>query len=178
MCRYTGSYNYFRRVGLKVRDYLSNNSGATTLEFTFFITSFLVMLFFFLELCRVIFISAALDLAVAESGRAASFDSQASVNYRDSFTNSLKKNSSLWPYLGNDNDITIKDVRYCLDVEQLVNNTCSAAQTPKGSTLAIYSIEYNYNPVLANVFMMDTFKKSMLQRDVVYVQQYELVKTP
>ena len=168
----TGRFNRVTRLGSS----LTNESGATTLEFTFFITSFLIILFFFIELCRVIFISAALDLAVAQSGRAASFDSNAAVNYTAVFKKSLAENSRLWPFLGNDDDIEIKPIKYCVDVQQLIDDTCSSTQSPSGSVLAIYSIQYAYSPVLAKLLLMSNFNNSMLKREVIYVQQYELVQ--
>lgn len=167
----TGRFNQLTKLG----SCLTKESGATTIEFTFFITSFLIILFFFIELCRVIFISSALDLAVAQSGRAASFDSNAAVNYATVFKKSLAENSKLWPFLGNDNDIEIKPIKYCLDVQQLIDNTCSSTQSPSGSALAIYSIRYAYSPVLAKLLLMSNFNNSMLNREVIYVQQYELV---
>ncbi|KGA48793.1 putative tight adherance operon protein [Yersinia frederiksenii] len=165
---------YSNKLVLIIRERVKSDSGAISLEFALLIGPFLLLVFLFLEICRVIFISAALDLAVAESGREASFDSRASINYRTSFIHSLENNSQLWPWLGNSDAITIEDVLYCRTVEELVANNCLASTPASGAKLAVYSIKYQYSPVLAQLFFLSSFKDSLLSRKVVYVQHYEL----
>jgi tight adherence protein E len=168
-------YMYSNKLVLTIRERIRSDSGAISLEFALLIGPFLLLVFLFLEICRVIFISAALDLAVAESGRSASFDSSTATNYRASFIHSLENNSQLWPWLGNSDDIDIEDVLYCRNVEELVANSCCASTPASGAKLAVYSIKYHYNPVLAQLFLLSSFKASLLSRKVVYVQHYELV---
>ncbi|MDA5483270.1 TadE/TadG family type IV pilus assembly protein [Yersinia intermedia] len=165
---------YSNKFILTIRQKIRSDSGATSLEFALLIGPFLLLIFLFLEICRVIFISAALDLAVAESGREASFDSRSSVNYRTSFIHSLEKNSQLWPWLGSSDAIIIGDVLYCRTVDELVASNCRASTAASGAKLAIYSIKYQYNPVLTQLFFLSSFKDSLLSRKVVYVQHYEL----
>lgn len=153
---------------------IKDERGAITLEFTLLISFFLILTFYFIELCRIIFLSAAIDLAVAEAGRSASFDGSSVGNYKRSFISSLNENIRLWPFLSSNDTIDVDNVLYCGTVSDLVNDACSETWSSGSAKIAVYRVRYSYHPVLTSLIFLDNFSVSMLSRTVAYVQYYDL----
>lgn len=165
---YTHDNNHLWLVRIK------DEKGAITLEFSLLVSLFVSLTFFFIELCRIIFLSSALDLAVTEAGRSASFDSRSVGNYKQSFIASLNNNIKLWSFIGSDDAIDVDDVLYCADVSELVNGTCHVSWDSGSAKIALYRVKYRYNPTLSSLLLLDNFSKTMLSRSVAYVQYYDL----
>ncbi|GKX51702.1 TadE/TadG family type IV pilus assembly protein [Budvicia aquatica] len=141
--------------------------GAIAIELSLVLIPFLVSIFFIIELCRVMYLSSALDLVLAESGRYISLKDGVS-EYSAEFERALDENVKFWPLLYTGNKITVT-VKQCKDISEIINFTCITGGASTDKSLAIYSFKYNYEPVF--FFFGSSFFTSVFERNIVYVQE-------
>ncbi|WP_080660659.1 TadE/TadG family type IV pilus assembly protein [Serratia fonticola] len=141
--------------------------GAVAVEISLIFFPFIFIILFMFEICRVIYISSALDLAVAEASRYAAISQISEVGYQKVFIDKLNKDIPLMPLLTADKNIYV-NVNYCSTIEDVIINNCDSISNEK--PLAIYTVGYNYT-LLFDTFEMATLN-SYLQRSVIYVQEY------
>lgn len=141
-------------------------SVAVEISLIFIPLIFIILLIF--ELCRIVYISSSLDLAVAEASRYAAISTMTEENYQTVFYDKLNKDIPLWPLLTKDENIYV-DVNYCSTINDIIADNCNNIADQK--SLAIYKVGYNYT-LLFSILPTGSLN-SYLQRTVVYVQEYQ-----
>lgn len=147
---------------------LLERKGSVSVEVSLIFIPLVSIILLIFELCRIVYISSALDLAVAEASRYAAISTSPSEDYRKVFFNKLKKDIPLFPLLAKDDSLYI-EVKYCNSVSDIINETCNNDASKK--KLAIYHVGYNYT-LLFSFFSLESVD-SYLQRTVIYVQEYQ-----
>lgn len=157
------------RIFLAKDNWFRNNDGSATIEFSLVLIPFLSSLLFIMELCRVMYLSAAIDLVVAESGRYVSLEPSV-TDYTGRFNRMLNDNIVLWPLLSSGQPVYVS-VYHCEKVLDLIDKggRCSSDDTSSKKVLAVYSIAYKYKPLFF-IFSKGHFD-SLLSRDVIFVQE-------
>ncbi|ENW6032992.1 TadE/TadG family type IV pilus assembly protein [Salmonella enterica] len=146
-----------------------NDEGSASVEFTIVLIPFLASLLFIMELCRVMYLTAAVDLVLAESGRYISLE-PAVADYSVSFNKMLNDNIVLWPLLSSGQSVDVS-VYHCDKISDLLNITssCTLADDTGKKVLAIYSVTYHYKPLF--FFFSAGHFDSLFIRRVVYIQE-------
>ncbi|VTR57431.1 Flp pilus assembly protein TadG [Serratia fonticola] len=111
--------------------------GAVAVEISLIFFPFIFIILFMFEICRVIYISSALDLAVAEASRYAAISQISEVGYQKVFIDKLNKDIPLMPLLTADKNIYV-NVNYCSTIEDVIINNCDSISNEKTSCY-IYS---------------------------------------
>lgn len=150
--------------------FINNQRGSALVEVSFVIFPFIMTVLFIAEICRITFISASLDLALAESGRMSSV-SYSSENYKSNFEKSLKDKLTSWPLFSRDVKIE-QSIKSCSDIDMLIASParCSSEQH-KNNPLALYSVKIEYKPVF--FIFPSNFVNNELQRSVVLIQEFQ-----
>lgn len=150
----------------------TKQNGTISIEFVATVPILIILILFFLEMCRMISLCAAIDLALAESGRYTARASISDHQYKQQFISDLKKrNKSLFNYFlpsayDGDKGIDV-NVTYCASLQDIINNNCNDNSTLK---LAIYNINYNYKPLFLS--LPNSIKnKISFHRKIVYIQE-------
>ncbi|KAB0304195.1 pilus assembly protein [Vibrio fortis] len=151
------------------------NKGVASIEFVFGFMSFWLMCVCFIELSYLSFISSVNDLIITESVRESKINQG---NYKDSFKQLVSENTQMWAGIIDENKFRMS-IYYIDSVNTLAGiiEPCSVIEgesftqcgSPKGSAIAIYSIEYQYKPIF-NFLLNDDF---ILKREVLSIQEYE-----
>lgn len=150
----------------------TKQNGIISIEFVAAVPILFILLLFFLEMCRMISLCAAIDLALAESGRYTARASISDRQYRQQFMQDLRnRTNSLFNYFlpsayDGDKGINV-NVTYCASLQDIINNNCNDNRTLK---LAIYNINYDYKPLFLS--LPNSIKnKISFHRKIVYVQE-------
>ncbi len=165
-----------RTVIRKIWRSASREEGVITIEFSFIFIIFVFFIFLMFEICRFMYISASVDLTLAEAARITS-RSENIYDYSDLFDTHITEQSAFWAMFINPENFTLK-VTHCSSVIEAMNGKCV---TSDGSDypLAVYSAGYRYRPLLfafdnnASVKKLLTSLQGTLNRRLVYVQEYE-----
>ncbi len=148
---------------------ICDNSGAASVEFSVVLIPFLASLLFIMELCRILYLTAAVDLVLAESARYISLE-PSSTDYSLSFNQMLNDNIVLWPLLASDQPVNVS-VSHCEKITDLRNMAikCTTDDVDGKKVLAVYSLTYHYKPL----FFLFSYGKfdSLLSRKVVFIQE-------
>ena len=157
---------------MKLRKY---NKGVASIEFVFGFMAFWAMCVCFIELSYLSFISSINDLIITESVRESKINQG---NYKDSFKKLVNENSEIWFGIIDENKFRMS-IYYIDSISKLESTTepCAVIEgesftqcgNPIGSEIAIYNIEYQYNPIF-NYLLNDEF---ILKREVLSIQEYE-----
>lgn len=156
----------------------SNNSiswprssrGSAALEFSLLFIPFVMAFLFLAELCRVVYISSALDLILAESSYRTSlrqFDS----DYHAYFTKALNERLAVWPLFTKKNTMSVS-AQYCYNIEALIENDKHCSSTDAvGKPLALYHVNMHYQPLF---FLFPTVMvEQQWKRKIVFVQEFQ-----
>lgn len=150
-----------------------SSSGSATLEFSLIFIPFIMAFLFLAELCRVVYISSALDLVLAESSYRTSLRDPDS-DYHAYFTKALNERLAIWPLFTRKNTMSVS-VQYCDDITALIekSNHCSSTHAV-GKQLALYHVSIDYQPLF---FLFPTVMVGQrLKRTVAYVQEFQREK--
>ncbi|OOF54425.1 protein TadE [Rodentibacter genomosp. 2] len=179
-----------------MKKFLSNIKGISTVEFSFTVAFYFLVVTLILEFCRLTIVTSYWDLAIAESVRIAKNENANSMgNYEEVFRKALEEQRKLQGestigYLAqvqkSDFDISVKYVdcdagRSC--VSALLDEKFRQPKigkdgeliSPNGrdATLARYSLSYDYEFLVLLPFFPKSWTKSLLNREFVVVQEYE-----
>ncbi|EBS6151965.1 pilus assembly protein [Salmonella enterica subsp. enterica serovar Chester] len=148
---------------------ISSNSGAASIEFSLILIPFLASILFIMELCRIMYLTAAIDLVLAESGRYISLEPSV-IDYAQNFNKMLNDNIVLWPLLASGQSVDVS-VYHCEKVSDLSNiaSSCTMDDTTGKKILAMYSVNYQYKPLFF-IFSAGFFD-SLLSRKLIYIQE-------
>ncbi|MDM2843536.1 pilus assembly protein [Citrobacter sp. Cpo090] len=146
---------------------MRGEDGAIAVELSLVIIPFLVSILFIIELCRVMYLSSALDVVLAESGRYISLDSTV-TDHSTAFEQNIKNNASHWPLLFSGSEISVK-VKHCKNIADILKDSCVTGTTTADHLLSVYSFRYSYQPVF--FFFGTGFFSSIFERNIVYVQE-------
>ncbi|WP_158784045.1 TadE/TadG family type IV pilus assembly protein [Pantoea sp. BAV 3049] len=162
----------FRHSG--TRD--SDEDGSLVIEFSLVFPVFVFLVFFVFEICRYLFISAAIDATLSSAARTSSSQASTVVDYNLIFRDTIRNESALWAGLIDASQLTTH-VSFCSSVTQAIADSCSETAS-SGKVLAYYQVKYNYRPYLFNGVIPGTEDliaalQSSLSRQLIYVQEYE-----
>lgn len=146
---------------------IKGEDGAIAVELSLVIIPFLVSILFIIELCRVMYLTSALDVVLAESGRYISLDSTV-TNHSEAFEQNIKTSARNWPLLYSGSEISVT-VKHCKNIPDLLSDSCIPGATTTDHFLSVYSFKYNYHPVF--FFFGTGFFSSIFERNIVYVQE-------
>lgn len=143
--------------------------GAASIEFSLVLVPFLASLLFIMELCRIMYLTSAIDLVLAESARYTSLE-PSTTDYTQNFNKMLNDNIVLWPLLASGQSVDVS-VYHCEKVTDLrsIMSSCTVDDTAGKKILAMYSITYHYKPLFF-IFSAGYFD-SLLSRKVIYIQE-------
>lgn len=150
--------------------WFNSNSGSTTIELSLIFIPFIMAMLFLVELCRVVYISSALDLILAESGYRTSLRSSES-DYKAFFTKELNNRLEAWPLFSKKIKLNFS-MRYCDNVGTLVDNNshCSSTNSVR-KPLVLYNVSVNYLPLFF-IFPHNVIDRQ-LNKKAVFVQEYQ-----
>lgn len=150
--------------------WLSSSKGSTTIEFSLVFIPFIMAMLFLAELSRVVYISSALNLILAESGYRTSLRSPDS-DYETFFSQALEAQLAGWPLFSKSMTLELSAL-YCDNVTMLVDSGrhCSSTNAV-GKPLAFYSVSVKYQPLF--FILPKTPVESKLNRKVVFVQEFQ-----
>ena len=145
--------------------------GVVAVEFALVFIPFFALVLFTMELSRVIYLYAAIDLSLSEASQRASYAGTAGEanDYASLFNIAFKNNIEKTPLLFNDDTVDIT-VKYCDSIDKIIARNCSGSDS-SGMPLAMYNISYHYKPVFF-IFPSD-FLQNSLTRNIIHVQEYE-----
>ncbi|QIQ21311.1 TadE/TadG family type IV pilus assembly protein [Zophobihabitans entericus] len=152
---------------------LKNQSGAVlSIEFAVILPLFLLLIFMFIEFCRLLFVSSVLDVITVEGGYFVAKTKEES-NYSQLFYDKVSDDIPIWPLITSSSHLKVEIV-YCSLVDDAINFTKNGGgncyTSPINHSLAVFSVEYQYSPMFSNS-LFSSFK-SVLERKVVVFKEY------
>ncbi|CED58945.1 TadE-like protein [Moritella viscosa] len=153
---------------------LRTQNGVATIEFALGLFPFWLLVCVWVEMSYVSYISGLTDLALAESSRSVKKDED---SYMNQFRQSIKSNNTLWSQFLDTSKFKVS-VHYIASLKDLKNikSVCEPGEDEfkecgieVNSAIAIYRVEYNYNPMF-NYFLSDD---QFLVRESIVIQEYE-----
>lgn len=152
------------------RSYLLGERGVVAIEFAMVFLPFILSILFIAEMCRVVYLSSALDLILAESGQVASI-SLAPENYKKYFTKELNERMEHWPLLSRSVDVDLS-ILYCDSIATIVHDTGGCSLTSAlNKPLALYKVSIDYQPLFF-IFPRDITVRE-LSRRIAFVQEFQ-----
>lgn len=147
-----------------------SSSGSAALEFSLLFIPFVMAFLFLAELCRVVYISSALDLILAESSYRTSLR-QPDSDYHAYFTKAMNKRLGAWP-LFTENIAISSSARYCNNINELIDNAkhCSSTHAT-GKPLALYLVNIDYQPLF--FLFPAVIVEQQWKRKVAFVQEFQ-----
>ncbi len=145
-----------------IAGFISETRAVTAIEFSVVFIPFFASILFIAEMCRVSYISSAVDLILAESAQSAA---QSQGNFQNFFNRELAGRINRWPLFGKDVEVTVA-VNFCRNISEVLAGTCSGSAN---NPLALYSVNVKYS----TLFMMFTplLPTIDLTRNVLLVQE-------
>lgn len=129
---------------------------------------FIMSILFIAEMSRVVFISSALDLIIAESGHIASI-TRVPENYQRYFNEEINRRMTTWPLISRDVHVVVS-VTWCDNIASVINRSCSSGN-PLNKPLAIYRVATDYQPLFF-IFPIQNIVRE-LSRKVLFVQEFQ-----
>lgn len=150
--------------------YFYRTTGSVAIEFSMVFIPFIISILFIAELCRVVYLSSALDLMLAESGHVASITTSPE-KYNTYFTEELNKRMTRWPLISRPAVVSVS-ILYCDNLSYLATeqNRCSTTISVD-KPLALYQLTVNYQPLF--FIFPRTMTERELKRRVVFVQEFQ-----
>lgn len=157
------------------RRFCKDNSGAVIVEMTMVLIPFILLFLFIAELCTILYVSVSIDLAMAEAMRFTTASENPSVGtYRTIFTGKMEERIKQLPMMIFKEDKISFTTTYC-NKEQVANNTCTASSPAPGTPLALYTIDYSYEPIffpIPNVII----NSGSMSRKGIYVMETQRIR--
>lgn len=155
---------------LKINQFVIKREGVAAIEFSMAFFGFFIMVMFVAEIVRLAYISSAVDLAVSESAKEAkNAQLQSASNYETRFRSRMtNEGGRLWRFLANSQSVQVQ-VQFANSVTDLLNDNYSAVSDNR--PLARYQVAYDYKPMFFPFPGM--WAKTLLKREVIFVQEYE-----
>ncbi len=150
-------------------------TGVVAIEFALGLLAFLGMIFYWIEVSYLGFVSSVVDYAVVEASRVSRHNPDTDVSdsfYTDKFKGVLDLSGSLWAHFLDVEEFTVT-TSYYTSVEALENKAPVAS--PKDAPLAIYRLSYPYQPLFMSLFLPED-QTMNITREVIAVQEYERSK--
>ncbi len=171
-----------------------SHKGVVAIEFAIGAATFFMMIFYWMEVSYMGFVSATVDFAVAESGRAARTGN--SVDYEKLFKQALQNSDSLWAGFVDTDKFTVHisyfndigqlqgcgtnasslgcqgDIKKDSDGNPIKNDDDNYIKLWEEHPLAIYRVEYPYQPLIAQTFF-PSLNTLTISREVIAVQEYQ-----
>ncbi|WP_087023849.1 TadE/TadG family type IV pilus assembly protein [Thaumasiovibrio subtropicus] len=154
---------------------VKRSRGVVSIEFALGIFGFLLMFLFWVEVSYMGYVSSVVDLAITEASRDAKNAEE--EDYKAKFTAVVQADNSLWGNFINIDNLSMTTRYYnsvsdlAVPCEQGEGGDCNEVGEAKNSSLAIYTLEYTYNPVFNLLF--DLSSDIGLAREVIVIQEYE-----
>ena len=158
--------------------------GVVAIETALGLLAFLMMIFYWIEVSYMGFVSSLMDYASAEASRGArtsSVDDYELDDYKDKFEAILKQesDSSIW-FSFLDTSEFIIDVHYYKNVVDMACNLeeteappyCQFTLDIQEAPIAIYKVSYPYQPMFVSLFFEEG-KEMWISREVIAIQEYE-----
>ena len=151
-----------------IRHYLRGEDGVVAIEFSMVFIPFIISVLFIIEMSRVVFVSSAMDLIIAESGHLASI-TRAPEKYQLYFNEEINKRMTSWPLISSDVKVKVSVV-WCADLAEIIKNNCNATDA-RNRPLAMYGVVTDYQPL----FLFFPIKSIVheLSRKVLFVQEFQ-----
>ncbi|RWR03299.1 pilus assembly protein TadE [[Pantoea] beijingensis] len=158
------------------KNFTQDQRGVATVEFALLAVVFFMILFFTAEISRVAYVSSVIDLALSESAKSAKNEHAIS---KDGTTDSsrfqqrlLQDGGRLWGFLRN-NDMVNIEITYADSVAEMI---ASGGHQGNGTNqaLARYHLIYQYKAMFFP--FPKSWVNSLLNREVIFVQEYERSK--
>ncbi|MGY0217812.1 TadE/TadG family type IV pilus assembly protein [Endozoicomonadaceae bacterium StTr2] len=147
--------------------------GATAVETALGMLAFLLMIFYWIEVSYMGFVSGLVDMAVSEASRDAR--TVPSHQYHTIFNNVLRSSNSIWSDFVDPGEFSLQ-TRYYKSVQAITaedcekdNPTCNPQQN---APIAVYSVSYPYQPILGSLIAGPDFSMD-ITREVITIQEYE-----
>ncbi|MFK0570901.1 TadE family protein [Endozoicomonas sp.] len=156
----------------------SKQKGVVAIETALGLFAFLLMIFFWMEVSYMGFVSALMDYSVTEAARNAK--ASRSDDYSDVFRDAIQESDSLWGSFIDVEQISFS-THYYETVDALADETCDGEDalpfcnetpTAEDSPIAIYRVSYPYQPLFISLFI-DPDKPMTISREVITIQEYE-----
>ncbi|MTI15564.1 TadE/TadG family type IV pilus assembly protein [Sansalvadorimonas verongulae] len=151
--------------------------GTVAIETAFGMFFFLFIVLFWCEISYMGFVSATLDYAIAETSRSAR--TAPAKDYRESFRRALRDSHSLWAPVIQVSKLSLQTYYYDTVTElssehcpKTAEAFCSSKKRPKHAAIAVYRIQYSYEPFFASLFSSNG-AFTTLSREVISIQEYE-----
>lgn len=160
----------------RLKQSVSGEHGSISLEFSFIFVVFIFFIFLIFEVCRYMYITASVDLTLAEAARISS-RTENITDYNALFSQNVKEQSALLSMFITPEDFTLK-VMYCSSISHAMTGNCTTGNGGK-YPLAVYIAGYRYRPLLFSFDSADSTNKLVaslnnpLTRRLVYVQEYQ-----
>ncbi len=167
---------FLRKCLRKIKGIIAHEEGVVAIEFSFISVIFIFMIFLVVEINRYIFVSSAIDLTLSEAAQISSRQSSSTTDYAQMFKKNVEEQSKLWVFFIDEKNIHAT-VRFCDSVQKIINDGCQST-TSDNKVLAVYQIEYDYEPLIFNGSVPGAGKlisalRTSLSRSLIYVQEYE-----
>lgn len=157
-----------RKAKTIVRNNLNGEQGVAAIEFSMVFIPFIISILFIAEMCRVVFISSALDLILAESGHIAAI-TRKPENYQYYFNNEINKRMSKWPLISHEVHVAIS-VTWCDNITAVINHACTTTDA-RNKPLAFYNVTTDYKPLF--FFFPSRIIMGELSRKILLVQEFQ-----
>jgi tight adherence protein E len=157
-----------------VYSFIKDRTATASIEFALTIIFFVFTVFFIAEVGRLAYVSSVIDLAVSEAAKdAKNVPSSTSGDYRTRFEDRmLRQTGALWRFLTNSDAVEIS-MGYASSIDEM-NNSGGSSGNYRNQPIARYQVKYRYEPMF---FLFPGFwADSLLNREVIFVQEYERSK--
>ncbi|EIY2675374.1 hypothetical protein MMK78_006275 [Raoultella planticola] len=151
-----------------LRRYLCDEHGVAAMEFSMVFIPFIISILFIAEMCRVVFISSALDLIIAESGHIAAI-TRVPENYQHYFNDEINKRMADWPLISRDVHVELS-VAWCDSISAVLNHACTTTDA-RNKPLAFYSVTTDYQPLFFFFPSQSVIRE--LSRKILLVQEFQ-----
>lgn len=144
--------------------------GVVSIEVALGLLGFLGLIFYWIEVSYMGFVSSVVDYAVVEASKVSRYDPGSNDNYyTDRFKTVLALSDSFWAKFLDVDKFTMA-VNYYKSVENLAAGQSAASS--RDAPLALYRLSYPYQPLFLSWFMPPDRAMS-ISREVIAVQEYE-----
>lgn len=151
-----------------LRHYLCSEQGIAAIEFSMVFIPFIISILFIAEMCRVVFISSALDLIIAESGHIAAI-TRVPENYQHYFNEEVNKRMADWPLISRDVRVELS-VSWCDNISAVINHACTTADV-SSKPLAFYQVTTDYQPLFFFFPSQSVIRE--LSRKILLIQEFQ-----
>lgn len=150
-----------------LQHFFHSNRGSVTVEFSFVLILFLLILLSSVEIARLFYISSSLDLAVSEAAKSAkNKDQNNNIRYKSVLQQKLATHHGvLGPFIAKNNEVKT-DVFFSESISDMINNKHA---TGHNLPLAKYSVSYLYRPVFFPISL--SWANTLLIREVIFAQE-------